>query len=127
MKKAPRKRGNLFWMLIFLNLALVLLAIYLAMQVFPNGEKTAYVYSDGALVQTLPLNEDTQITIKSPNGGENALTVRGGKIAVTESDCKNQICVHTGAVQSGTIICAPNKLVIIIKSTKAQDYDLQTG
>ena len=73
----------------------------------------AEVYSDGQLVRTVSLALDQTFTVPAKNGGFNTVTVRDGKIAVTEASCPDQYCTHRGFRNSGSpIVCLPNALVI---------------
>lgn len=50
--------------------------------------------------------------------GYNVLTIRNGRASVTESDCDNQICVHTPALTQetvGIIVCLPHGLAVELR------------
>ena len=86
----------------------------------------AQISSDGKVVKTVNLREDQQFTVTTENGGENTVTVRDGKIAVTEASCPDHYCMKRGFLASGTdIVCLPNKLVIHF--TVAQAVDAAVG
>ena len=73
----------------------------------------AQITRGGNVVKTVNLHENQQFTITAENGGENIITVRDGKIAVTEASCPDHYCMKRGFCASGTdIVCLPNKLVI---------------
>lgn len=61
----------------------------------------------------LPLDEDTTLTVTCSTG-TNTVTVKDGAVCISDSDCKNQICVNGGwKNQSGdTIVCLPHRLVV---------------
>lgn len=40
------------------------------------------------------------------------ITIRGGKLAVTQSDCPSGQCMARGYRNSGSIVCLPHRLVI---------------
>ena len=45
--------------------------------------------------------------------GTNTVTVRDGKVAVTQADCPDHYCMDRGWCDSGTpIVCLPNRLVL---------------
>ena len=78
------------------------------------GEDAAYaeVWSDGKLLHTLALSVDREVTVKTDRG-TNVITVKNGKIAVTEADCPDHYCMERGFCTGGTqIVCLPNRLVI---------------
>ena len=73
----------------------------------------AEVSSGSKLIKTVNLHENQEFTITAENGGENIITVRDGKIAVTDATCPDHYCVKRGFCASGTdIVCLPNRLVI---------------
>ncbi len=77
----------------------------------------AEIYSDGTLTATVDLGADQVFTVSSPNGGRNTVTVRQGKIAVTQATCPDQWCVRQGFHnRGGSIVCLPNRLVIVFLS-----------
>lgn len=75
-----------------------------------SGGTYARVYQDGKLIRAVPLSVDQSFLIT----GEytNTVMVRDGKIAVTESDCPTNDCVHQGWHSGGSIICLPNRVEI---------------
>ena len=90
-----------------------------------EGAAQAEVYSDGKLLYTLDLLTDTQVTVEGKTG-TNVITVRGGKIAVTEADCPDGYCMGRGFCNSGAqIVCLPNRLVI--RFTGRQELDSIAG
>ena len=72
----------------------------------------AEVWSDGEKIATLELSVDSVQKVQS-NHGVNVITVKDGKIAVTEADCPDHYCMDRGYCSGGThIVCLPNRLVI---------------
>lgn len=49
--------------------------------------------------------------------GTNTIKIKDGIVYMSDSDCKNQICVNTGEIskKGESIICLPNKVVVEIK------------
>ncbi len=60
--------------------------------------------------------------------GTMTITVRDGQIAVTESPCPQQVCVHSGAIyRSGELlVCVPNRVVIRIPGHSNNSLDMVT-
>ncbi len=86
----------------------------------------ARISSGGKVVKTVNLRENQQFTITSENGGTNIITVRDGRIAVTDATCPDHYCMKRGFCASGTdIVCLPNKLVIHFLG--AQTVDAAAG
>lgn len=65
-----------------------------------------------------PINEDREILITNSKGEENLLTIEGGEVSMSYSDCKNQVCVNTGKIseEGELIVCLPHKVVVSIES-----------
>ena len=110
-----------YWVMI-LAVALILCAILSAVLLWP-GETAARaeVWSDGVLVEMLDLAVDRVLTLQGKNG-VNIVTVKDGKIAVTEADCPDHYCIQRGYCNSGAqIVCLPNRLVIKFLGQKTLD------
>ena len=72
----------------------------------------AQIVSDGRVLHTVDLRFDREIQITT-DIGSNTVTVKDGKIAVTQADCPDHYCMERGYCAGGTpIVCLPNKLVI---------------
>ena len=91
------------------------------------GEAASHVqvYADNQLMHTLPLDKDTQITVTTQYG-TNVITIKNGKVAVTEASCPDHYCMERGYQNSGAdIVCLPNRLVL--KLTDQQAVDAAVG
>ena len=106
----------------------VALVIVLAAAVFacflPGiNKEAAYaeIYQNGKLVRTLSLAENQQFTLTGDYS--NTISVKDGKVAVTESDCPGGDCINCGWAHSAgrSIVCLPNALEIRIV---AEDSDV---
>ena len=93
---------------------IVLLCLGLSLWLLQPGQSAAAVrvISEGEVLYTLPLSTDTQIEVTT-HRGTNLVTVKGGKVAVTEADCPDGYCMARGYCSGGTqIVCLPNRLVL---------------
>ena len=91
---------------------LSLLGSFFVLRNRPDAAR-AQISSCGKVVKTVNLSEKQHFNITAENGGENIITVRDGKIAVTDATCPDHYCVKRGFCASGTdIVCLPNRLVI---------------
>ncbi|MBR5517194.1 MAG: NusG domain II-containing protein [Firmicutes bacterium] len=61
------------------------------------------------------LYEDQDIEIIQDNH-INHITIKDGKVSMSYSTCKNQICVNTKSISEAkdTIVCLPNKVMVEI-------------
>lgn len=115
-----------YWVLLLA--ALLALCGGLSVGILWPGEAAsqARVLSDGQVVAVVDLQKDQQFTVPGYNGGENVVTVKDGKIAVTEASCPDHYCMQRGFCNSGTaIVCLPNRLVI--EFLGAQEVDGAVG
>ena len=101
------------WILIF---ALILIAcVSASFYLLSPGETATHaeIISDGKLLQTLDLRIDREFQVGVGGKGYNFLTVKDGRIAVTDASCPDHYCMKRGYCNSGTdIVCLPNRLVI---------------
>ena len=105
----------------------VLCALSAFLLLTPGREAvTAEILSDGKVVRMVDLRLDQQFTVPSPTGGYNTVTVKDGKIAVTEASCPDHYCAKRGFCNSGAqIVCLPNRLVI--RFAGEQEVDMAAG
>ena len=92
-----------------------LLALSLGLSLLTLGGEDATraeITSEGKLIRTVDLSVDQQFTIRTEDG-YNVVTVKDGKIAVTDASCPDHYCMARGFCTGGTpIVCLPNRLVI---------------
>ncbi len=101
-----------FW--IFLTGSIIAVCVCLSFWLFRSADaaSTVTVISDGKVLYTLPLSVDRTISVESARG-ENTVTIRDGKVAVTEADCPDGHCMARGFCDRGAqIVCLPNRLVL---------------
>ena len=73
----------------------------------------AQIKSEGKVLRIVDLKIDQEFTVDTPGGGHNVVTVKDGKIAVTEANCPDHYCMDRGMCSNGVqIVCLPNKLII---------------
>ena len=110
------------WILLFA----ILLAVCLSLSIFillPKDAATfAEITSQGKVIKTVDLRIDQEFTVTTTDGGSNVVTVKDGKIAVTEANCPDHYCMNRGFCNSGAqIVCLPNRLVIRFLGEQAID------
>ena len=102
-----------YWIMFFSVLLVCCLALSIPVLMPGEEAKFAQITSDGQMIMTLSLSIDQDITIPSPVGGSNTVTVKGGKIGVTEASCPDHYCMKRGMCSGGSqIVCLPNRLII---------------
>ncbi len=113
-------------LLIFL-VALGLFVSWYSLAADSQGDKVV-VTADGEVFGVYDLSDDQEIEV-SRGTHINHITIKDGTVSMTYSSCKNQICVHTGAIShtKDSIACLPNKVIVEIESSKGGDVDVISG
>ena len=115
-----------YWILLIAVLLLLSAGISIPLLMPGDAATHATITSQGETVKTVDLRIEQEFTVTNTNGGSNIVTVRDGKIAVTEASCPDHYCMHRGFCNSGAqIVCLPNQLVI--QFTGQQDIDIVVG
>ena len=110
------------WILLLSVLMLLCLGLSLFLLSPSEASTHAEIISDGQVMQIVDLRVDRQIHITTYDGGSNTVTVKDGKIAVTEANCPDHYCMNRGYCNSGAqIVCLPNRLVIRFLGEQAID------
>ena len=116
---------------IILIVSLLLFAVITLIVVLTTRVKTnlvAKVYVQDQIVETIDLSkkEDADYIVNGLKGQVHIHTHDGG-IAITESNCPHQDCVHMGYVKETNrpIICAYNAVYVIIVGQPI--YDVEIG
>lgn len=99
-----------YWIILFTGLLLACLISCFFL--FRTKEaSSADIYIDGKLYRTVSLATDQTIEI-STEYGRNTVTVKDGKLSVTEADCPDGYCMGKPKSSGAPIICLPHRLVI---------------
>ena len=114
------------WIILISAILVLSLGLSLFLLLPKEPATHAQIISDGKILKTVDLGLDQEFTVTSPNGGTNTVTVKDGKIAVTEATCPDHYCMNRGFCDSGAdIVCLPNRLVIHF--TAEQEIDAVIG
>ena len=89
---------------------------------------TVKIEVDGKPVYLLPLDKDRTVSVEGPEG-RTAVEIRGRKVRINESPCRNKLCIKQGWIRSGAIICLPNRIVVTVgdRDGKHEIVDAITG
>ena len=110
-----------YWAILLGSLLTLCLGLSLWLLLPGADASAAEIWSDGKLLYTLDLRTDQTKTVVSQRG-TNVITVKDGKIAVTDADCPDGYCMDRGFCSSGAqIVCLPNRLVIKFTGEQAID------
>ena len=100
-----------YWIAILAVIALICIGASLFLMGGEDASR-AEITSDGKLIRIVDLHLDQEFTVETDKG-YNVVTVKDGKIAVTEASCPDHYCMDRGFCSKGAqIVCLPNRLVI---------------
>jgi len=120
LKKIITKADLILTGCLFLTAVLIFILI-----ADPNNNAEVYIYKHNELLNKFKLTDQRQIIEIEP-GIE--LEIKDKKIRLIKSTCQNQNCVKQGWTSSLPIVCVPNELIIVIKSSrKSKDPVLITS
>lgn len=113
---------------------LVSLTIYVAYHLMVDGQTTkAEIYYKSQLVKSVDLGLKNDQTFSIPEKPNVVFHVYAdGRICFEQSDCPDQVCVHTGKLEMAGeyAACLPNDLILKIvpaKEGQEADADLVVG
>lgn len=121
---------NRFDALVALIIALlaVAAALWFYLPRSQSGQLTVVISVAGEETRRVPLSDFTETTV---TGGSYTLRVgtRDGGVAVTDSDCPTQNCVHTGVITRAgqSIVCLPAQVVVHLEGTAPDAPDVIVG
>ena len=118
------QKGDIFAVALVVMLAVVTVFCFLPKD--DSVARVAEIYLDGERIETLDLNKDQKVSIDG--NYHNMVTVSGGKVAITASDCPGEDCVHSGAITAPgrSIVCLPNGVEVRVVGQSA-DVDFVVG
>ncbi|HYA26814.1 MAG TPA: NusG domain II-containing protein [Thermodesulfovibrionales bacterium] len=104
--------------LLILLLLVSLLGIIFVKEVLPRSEEVI-IEVDGKPSYRYPLDADRAIEVKS-SAGHLTVEIKGRMVRVIHASCPNRLCEAQGWIQSGAIICLPNRISVIVGSRGEQ-------
>ncbi len=92
---------------------------------FKQSGDSVTISIDNQVYATLPLNQDSTLTIPGENGGENILEIKNGAASITYADCPDKLCVHQKEIknQGETLVCLPHKVIVSVTSSEERELD----
>lgn len=69
---------------------------------------------DGNIIEQIDLRSEYENIVIPGTQGDTGFSLKSGRLSVTYSACRHSVCEDMGSIQSGRIVCAPNKLVAAI-------------
>lgn len=89
---------------------------------------TVQIEVDGHPVYILPLDKSKTVSVKGPEG-ITIIEIKDHKVRVTDSPCNNKLCMQQGWLESGAIVCLPNRVIVTIGNhdKNHKTFDATTG
>lgn len=111
-------------LLFFSFLALAALIAVLPLMRSAGSDQKVRVISGGEVVGIYPLENDIEVEV-SRDGHLNIVSIKDKKVHMEYSDCRNQVCVHTGEITrpGETIVCLPNYVIVEIIGSREGGED----
>jgi hypothetical protein len=87
-----------------------------------QGELRAEIEASGE-VYVMPLSRDGQLDLTGP-AGNTRVVVSQGEAYVSDSDCRDKICVSMGHISrpSGWVACLPNRVFVRVVAVDPEKY-----
>ena len=107
--------------------AVILFAVIIFLFFLPvndgPGKKFVRIYQNGELIHEMSLETDGEFMVSGIYN--NRILIRDGKVAITESNCPGEDCVHSGWIsQKGrSIVCLPNRAEVRVEGGSDEDVD----
>ena len=117
------------WDIIIIVSILVLgIAGYIIIAINKTDASIANVYVNGELYGSYELSEDAVIEIDSDDGAMNTILIEKGYVSMRDANCPNKDCVMMGAISKNneSLCCAPNKVLVVVKSKDKSEFDAIT-
>ena len=125
-KKINHKTTFADWLLV---LSLVILSAYgfvFAKDVMPRGSEVR-IEVDGIPRYILPLSVNRVIRVSGVSGNT-IVEINNGRVRIKDAPCPNKLCIHQGWINTGAIVCLPNRILVIITGPGIKkDIDGITG
>ncbi len=112
--------------LIFLLLIILTVISFPLVKKFLQPGNLVGITSDNKTAYVLSLDEAKTVTVKGA-AGDSIIEIKNRKVRMKESSCPNKLCVRQGWIDSGAILCVPNRVVVTISGNENNgQYDAVT-
>ena len=120
-----KRIGKKDFILILVLLTGGLLVLGISRFYFGKQGDSVVVTVDGSTYGTYSLAKNQEIEITIQGIHTNTLSIQDGYAKMTYGDCPDKLCVHQKRISKSneTIICLPNKVVVLVDSEKESQFD----
>lgn len=117
------QKRALFLLLLLAVLLAAALGLWIHSHTPSSGTPYARITQDGTLLYEINLDTVEApyvLQITDESGAYNQIEVSHGQIRMSQASCPDQICIHTGWIETDAlpIVCLPNRVVIEIFYSK---------
>ena len=103
------------WAITCITAAVVLAAAFVLYIIGRTGGDTVVVSVDGAEYTRAPLSTHEIIEVTDNDSRcINRIVINNGCVCMEYADCPDQVCVKTGTVKSGDIVCLPHRVIVSV-------------
>jgi len=125
-KQINRKTTFADWLLILTLVVLSSYSFIFVRDVMPQGSEVR-IEVEGKPRYILPLSVNKTITVGGLSGNT-IIEINNNKVRIKDSPCPNKLCIHQGWIDTGAIVCLPNRVLVIITAPDIKkDLDGITG
>ena len=121
--KNTHRKNDIMLITFFLIISVVIAVVY----IFFFRKEGAYVEItvNGVLYQTVPLDQDTSIDIKTSNNGLNRLVIEDGYAYISVTNCPDKLCSKQKKIHyhGEKLVCLPHKVVVTVISSQEISFD----
>lgn len=120
--KLPLLKGDIA---LIISLCLIIVLSFLSSFSGGNEKLTAEVYYEGELIKTVYLSECNGEEFAA---GSCTLLFEKDGVAFIHSECPDKLCVKRGKLKrkGDTMACVPERVVVVIKGEKNEDFHIAT-
>lgn len=121
-RKPPLLKGDI---VLIISLCLIIVLSFLPSFSGGNEKLTAEVYYEGELIKTVYLSECNGEEFVA---GSCTLLFEKDGVAFIHSECPDKLCIKRGKLKrkGDTMACVPERVVVVIKGEKNEDFHIAT-
>lgn len=121
-RKQPLLKGDIA---LIISLCLIIVISFIPSFYGKNEKLTAEVYYEGELIKTVSLSEckGEEFLV-----GSCTLLFEKDGVAFIHSECPDKLCIKRGKLKrkGDTMACVPERVVVVIKGEKNEDFHIAT-
>ena len=126
MESKGKVKGDLILVVVLICIGAVALIINQVVVPTRGRGTKVIVEIEGKVASEFDLSKDTAPVRFETKHGFNVVEIENGKVRVSEADCPDLLCVHTGWREhvGQVIVCLPHYFVVRIVGTQANAGEL---